>query len=78
MAISTADKKAIIKEYTCRSKKNLRQFAIAVLDDPDGINEEAYEKLAGLLLDNDGNEDILNMVLSTEGRFYLPEEHGLI
>lgn len=49
-----------------------RQFAIDLLKDEHGINGEAFKFLAGLLEDT-GNEDLVEAVESTEGRFYLPE-----
>ena len=52
----------------------IRNLAIALLDDDNGISESAWNLLA-VLLKKEGahNEDILNMVEATDGRFYLPE-----
>lgn len=58
------------------NKQALREFAITVLDDENGINESAYQKLSEALRHN-GCEDIDNMVKTAEGRYYLPEDHGL-
>lgn len=51
----------------------LRQLAIALLDDDQGINEKAYKILTGLLLDS-SNTDILRAVDCTDSRFYLTAE----
>lgn len=51
----------------------LRNFAIALLDDEHGINSEAWDSLRDMLDDNEDN-DILDAVKSTEGRYYLPSE----
>ena len=56
----------------------LRKLAILMLDDPDGINEEVYNELHSLLDTAPVNEDITNMVNATDGRFYLPEDHGIV
>ena len=60
--------------------KSLRKFLIALLDDPDGINQEAYLELEAMLADtaNHECEDIMDMVQGCEGRYYLPDVHGLI
>lgn len=50
-----------------------RQFAIDLLHDEHGINNEAMKFLSGLLEDT-GNGDILDAVESSEGRYYLPED----
>lgn len=51
----------------------LRNFAIALLDDEHGINSEAWDSLRDMLDDNEDN-DILDAVKCTEGRYYLPLE----
>ena len=56
--------------------QEFRAMAIALLDDEDGINETAFRLLdlqLGLY-----SQDISNAVTSTDGRFYLPEDHGLV
>jgi len=61
-------------------KKTLRKFLITLLDDENGINKDAYFELEKLLAANadHGCDDIMNMVQAADGRFYLPEDHGLI
>ena len=58
----------------------LRDFVITALDDQDGINEAAYVKLQALeaAIDNGSCGDIFNLVQATDGRYYLPEDHGLV
>ncbi len=55
--------------------KQLRALAIALLDDENGINTKAYDLLQDALGEN--NEDIFNAVTACEGRFFLPEDHGI-
>lgn len=59
----------------------MREFIIAALDDENGINEKAYNELLALQeIASDFNEDfsdILAAVRATDGRYYLPENHGL-
>lgn len=57
--------------------KLIRAFVIAALDDSEGVSDEAYSKLSDLA----GKvelEDIMSAIRSTEGRWYLPEGHGLV
>ena len=53
----------------------LDAFVIALLDDDEGINEEAYEKLMDML-SKQGEADLLwfldNNVEAADGRFFLP------
>jgi hypothetical protein len=51
----------------------LRNFAFALLDDEYGINGEAWESLHQMLEDDD-QEDIIDAVKATEGRYYLTAE----
>ncbi len=53
--------------------KDLRELALLVLDDENGISEEAFNKLSSLLEDI-GCADILVAVDSSEGRFYIGED----
>lgn len=55
---------------------DIRCLAIAVLDDPQGINEDAWNILREML--GKENNDIIQAVNSCENRFFLPEDHGLI
>lgn len=60
--------------------KNLRKMFIKVLDDENGISEEAFvsmKDLASELEKNDEIADILPLVDACNGRFFLPEDHGL-
>lgn len=49
---------------------SVRLLAISLLTQDDGISQEAYDILYGLL---EGDEDITQHVEATDGRFYLPE-----
>ncbi len=51
----------------------IRDLALALLDDDDGISEEAYTILQEMLAET-GNGDIMDAVESTEGRFFISEE----
>jgi hypothetical protein len=53
------------------SGQALRNFALALLDDEQGINSEAWDTLRDLLYDDEQN-DIVEAVQSQDGRFYLP------
>lgn len=55
---------------------DIREFAIAVLDEQNGISEAAWDKLAVLLLaDEEGdNKDLIGKVEKFNGRVFLPEE----
>ena len=56
---------------------NLRLFVIAALDDQHGINTDAMDKLNDLNV-NGVITDVISRVHCTEGRYYLPEDHGLV
>ena len=60
--------------------KQLRATLIALLDDEDGINAKGYEELQSLAVSiGEGTTgDIFAAVESAEGRYYLPEDHGLV
>lgn len=58
------------------SNKHLRELAIALLDDPDGINEKAHNLLADLLVESN-NSDVLEKIHSAKGRYFLHEDHDL-
>lgn len=53
--------------------KQIREFAIILLDDEQGINAKAYEALAKLLKET-GSEDILSVVEGCKDRYYLGED----
>jgi len=53
--------------------RQIREFAIIVLDDEQGINAKAYEALAKLLKET-GSEDILSVVEGCKDRYYLGED----
>jgi hypothetical protein len=59
------------------NKLELRQLAIDLLDDAQGINEAAWIDLRNSLIAA-GCTDISNAVSSAEGRFFLPEDHGIV
>lgn len=48
----------------------IRELAIALLTQEDGISEEAYTLMYEMLK---GDNDITDCVEATDGRFYLPE-----
>ena len=50
----------------------MRKLAIALLDDDDGINSDAWDILR-LILIGEGHDDIIDAVKAQDGRFYLPE-----
>ena len=53
-----------------------RKAIILTLDDDNGISEKAYKEIEKVCIKNKWN-DILDKVRETEGRYYLPENHGL-
>jgi hypothetical protein len=54
------------------NKTKLRQFALMVLDDENGIREDAYNILAELLQDNNSG-DLLNAVEVDKDRAFIGE-----
>ena len=50
----------------------LLKFVTAVLNDENGISEEAFSALYELAEDNVEIRDLLSKVDATDGRFYLP------
>lgn len=58
------------------NKNVVRKMIIAALDDEHGVNSKAYYKMKEICKENGWN-DILDTVEETEGRWYLPENHGL-
>ena len=55
-------------------------MAIALLDDADGICDEGYQAFQEFVTTTatpDICNDIFDMVDAADGRFYLPEDHGL-
>jgi hypothetical protein len=60
------------------NKTSFRELAIALLDDENGINTNAYVLLENYAKDNDFQmKDIFEAVNAQDGRFFLPEEHGI-
>jgi len=55
------------------SKETVRKFAIKVLDDGHGINEEAMDLLSTILVET-GNEDFLGFIEIVDGRCYIGED----
>ena len=53
--------------------KEIRNLAIALLDDQDGISNESYGQLANILIAT-GNEDIIASVTGAGNRFFITEE----
>lgn len=62
------------------TKTQLRRALIALLDDPNGVNESGYTELQSLVADLAPGScgDIFLQVDATDGRFYLPEDHGIV
>lgn len=63
----------------------LRKTLIDLLDDENGVNAKGYEELQSLAISlcqsiavGVGTGDIFNAVQSASGRYYLPEDHGLV
>jgi len=62
------------------NSSSLVKLAIAILDDPNGISEEAFSALkivfenATVVVSSVFETDILPMVKCCEGRVYLPED----
>ncbi len=54
----------------------LKNLAVRLLDDEDGITEEAYVALLDVL-PQDLALELNRETKATDGRFYLPEGHGL-
>lgn len=53
-------------------KDKIREMSVLLLDDPHGINEEAFLCLKEILHETD-NMDVITKVESMEGRFFLNE-----
>lgn len=51
---------------------NIVAFAKAVLNDDNGISEEAYSILWNMAKNDSELSDLLEKVDATDGRFYLP------
>ena len=56
--------------------KQLRQLAIAILDDENGVSETAFNALQDVC--ETSCDDIFGAVTACEGRYFLPEDHGFI
>lgn len=54
-------------------RKTFRRFLLLLLDDPNGINVDAFESLGSTLRDT-GNDDIERQVDHCNGRVYLGED----
>jgi hypothetical protein len=56
----------------------LRELALELLDDENGITDDAWRVLYGLFEASDEEyEGIVRALKGTEGRVYLRENHGL-
>ena len=55
------------------TNRDMRELALLLLDDQEGINGAAYDKLASFLSDA-GCEDILQQVDGANGRYYIGED----
>ena len=56
--------------------KKIRAMIIALLDDPHGINEAAFDAIEDAI-ETSVIADILSMVSVQDSRYFLPEDHGL-
>ena len=56
--------------------EKLKNLAVRLLDDENGIHEEAYVALLDVLPEDVALE-LNRLTKCTDGRFYLPEDHGL-
>jgi len=54
-------------------RRNL-QFIVGVLNDPNGINETAWQHLMSLRGTDDALDVILDQVDGCDGRYFLPED----
>jgi hypothetical protein len=63
-------------DTTLRGK--LVRFVVSALNDGHGINDDAMADLRALQDDDERIADIINQVESTDGRWYLPEDHPVI
>jgi hypothetical protein len=59
------------------NKQTIRDLALALLDDEDGINSTGFDILSDLLKDT-GNDDILNSVNAIDGRYFVGEDDAEI
>lgn len=64
--------------------QQLRETLISILDDENGVSENTYQNLQAIaaIIESEQNnlgatKDIFLVVKSAEGRFFLPENHGL-
>ena len=58
----------------------LRQHVINILDDAQGISTNTYDNLRDIVFENAPGscDDIFNAVAGSHGRYFLPDEHGLV
>lgn len=54
-----------------------QRILIELLDDEYGINEKAYDSLRRIYYDDHEMRKIFDAARNVDGRFYLPENHGL-
>ena len=69
----------VFEEAADREKKKLaaiKNLAVRLLDDEDGIHEYAYVALLEVLPEQEALE-LNKRTKCQDGRFYLPEGHGL-
>lgn len=61
------------------TRTQFRRLAIDILDDENGISDKAYQSLQTLeaTVAYDSCYDIFQAVNANEGRYYLPEDHGI-
>lgn len=60
--------------------RNLRNMAIQLLDDENGISDAGYHALQSFVADTAPGscDDIFSAVGAAQGRYYLNEDHGIV
>lgn len=53
---------------------SIRNLAIKLLNNDNGIDAESYDILLGMMIDSDDCGDIIPCVEATDGQFYLPSD----
>jgi DNA polymerase III delta prime subunit len=66
-----------VKEAIEAENNKFKKLAVLLLDDEDGITEEAYTALLDVMPEESLALALNREVKAQDGRFYLPEDHGL-
>lgn len=67
----------VLKEAIDHENNKFKHLAVCLLDDEDGITEDAYAALLDVMPEESLALALNKEVEATDGRFYLPEGHGL-